>query len=217
MSVFVRSATAVVAAVVVVLASAGCTRYVDDAQPVAADGRPAAADASQCTAVDAPLTTIPAHTDREPVLRIPRIAGWERSERMDSQLIRYAIGNPDIVAEDFVPNVVVTLESTVGVDDPDLAFEQQRLGLEEMLGATDLRVSDHTLCGLPAQTIDYLTPPMGNVGPHPATVLMVVMDTGVTVYMVTVTAQTFDPDDPTYRRDVDTMLSGFQVLPPSPA
>lgn len=211
-----RRVTAAAVLAAVTLLSASCTRYVD-AEPVAAGGGPAAVDASQCTQVDTPLTTIPAQSDREPVLRIPVPDGWERSQRLDSELIRFTIGNPGLVADNFVPNVVVTLEPVSGVDDAGLAFEQQRLGLQDMLGATDLRVSDHTLCGLPAQTIDYLTPPLGNVRPHPATVVMVAIDTDTAMYVTSLTAQTFEPDDPTYRRDVDTMLSGFQVLPPTPA
>ncbi len=215
----VRSAGVAAVVALVTLLTVSCTRYVDAepvaAEPVAADDRPAASDASPCTPVDPPLTAIPARADGEPVLRIPQPDGWERSRQLDSGLIRFVIGNPGIVAEEFVPNVVVTLETVDGVD-PGLAFEQQRLGLEQVVGATDLRVSAHTLCGLPAQTIDYLTPAMGAVRPHPATVLLVALDTDDEMYIVAVTAQTMDPDNPTYRRDVDAILSGFLVLPPSP-
>lgn len=204
-------------AIAAVLLTVSCTRHVEGTVVVADTGGAAAAvaDAEQCTSVDVGLTTIPAQRDGEPVLRIPVPDDWERSQLMDSDLIRFVIGNPRLVADDFVPNVVVTLERVTGVDGAELAFQQQQQGLQEMLGATEVRVSEHTQCGLPAQTVDYLAPQMGNVGPHPASVLMVVLETNSVMYLVGVTAQTFDPDNPTYRRDVDTVLSGFQVLPPA--
>jgi hypothetical protein len=34
-------------------------------------------------------------------------------------------------------------------------------------------------------------------------------------YSMTMTVQSVDPDNPTYQRDAETILSGFQMLPPS--
>jgi hypothetical protein len=95
-------------------------------------------------------------------------------------------------------------------------FEGQRQALESGFGATDLRVTDHKLCGLPAETVEYQTPPMGNVGPHPGTVVMAVLHTDDKTYAATVTIQTGDPDNPVYQRDAEAILKGFQMLPPEP-
>ena len=34
---------------------------------------------------------------------------------------------------------------------------------------------------------------------------------------MTLTVQSADPDNPTYKRDAETILTGFQMLPPSDA
>lgn len=194
-----------------------CTRYVDDARAVAADGRSTAAEseASRCETVDAPLTTIPALRDGEPVMKIPQPQGWVRSTMMDSELFRFAMINRGLVRDDFASNVVVTLESAPGIEDADRVFESQRESLESTFGATDLRVTEHTLCGLPAETVRYQTPAMGNLAPHPGTVVMAVLPTDDTTFAASVTVQTADPENPKYQRDADMILTGFQLLPPS--
>ena len=91
----------------------------------------------------------------------------------------------------------------------------QRESLESAFGATDLRVTEHTLCGLPAATVNYQTPTMGNLAPHPGTVVIAVLHTDDMTYVASVTVQTADPQNPTYQRDADMILKGFQMLPPS--
>ena len=56
---------------------------------------------------------------------------------------------------------------------------------------------------------------MGPVGPHPAMVVCAVLQTDDTTFAVTVTVQSADPDNPAYQRDSETILTGFQMLPPS--
>lgn len=210
-----RNVTVLLAVLTVLMTS--CTRYVDDARAVAgADRSPiSAGDASQCETVDAPLTTIPGKGVDEPVMKIPQPEGWDRSTMLDSELIRFAMGNPSLTKDGFASNVVVTLESAPGIEDADVVFDTMRDALESNFGATDLRVSDHTLCGLPAQTIEYQTPPLGDIAPHPGTAVVTVLHADGTTFAASVTVQTADPDDPTYRRDSDMILTGFQMLPPS--
>ena len=76
-----------------------CTRYVDDAKAVAGEDRSplAGANASQCETVDAPLTTIPAVKDDEPVMKIPQPEGWVRSTKLDSELFRFAMLNLSLI------------------------------------------------------------------------------------------------------------------------
>jgi hypothetical protein len=211
-----RTAAVLLAAAAVLMAS--CTRYVDDARPVAGPDRSpvTASDASQCEEADAPLTTIPAVNDGEPVLKIPQPPGWERSTMMDSELIRFAMLNDSLATETFAPNVVVTLESAPGIEEPDVVFDSQRQALEAAFGATGLRVIERTLCGLPAETVHYQTPVLGNVPPHPAIAVLGVLHTDDRTYAVSVTVQTTDPENPVYQRDSEEILKGFQLLPPSP-
>ncbi|MGE2721533.1 LpqN/LpqT family lipoprotein [Mycolicibacterium celeriflavum] len=197
-----------------------CTRTVDDARAVAGADLTAAADpfgsdSSQCEQVDEPLTTIPARNDNEPVMKIPTPPGWVRTTMMDSELIRFAMRNDDLTTQGFTPNVVVTLESAPGAQDAALVFTNMREALESGIGATDVHVTEHTLCGVPARMFDYRMPVMGNVAPHPAVALGAVMRAAGKTFAVSVTAQTLDPEDPTYQRDSQTILDGFQLLPPS--
>ena len=216
LSVRTASATTTLLLAVATVLVSSCTRYVDDAQAVAGDDRStvAEADASQCETVEAPLTTIPAVRVGEPVMKIPQPQGWTRTTKLDSDLFRFAMVNRSLAVTDFASNVVVTLESAPGQRTSGRVFESQRDALESTFGASDLSVTEHTLCGLPAETVQYETPAMGNVAPHPGTVVMAVLRTDDTTYAATVTIQTADPADPTYQRDAETIPKGFQLLPP---
>ncbi len=204
------------AAAIVVLTS--CTRVVSDARVVAAhDMGKAGATASDCTSVDAPMTSIPDHNDQEPVMKIPQPDGWTRVTMMDSELIRFTMRNESLVKDGFAPTAVVTLESHRGLAEPQEVFEAQRDALETAVGATDVKVTETTLCELPAETVDYTTPPIGILPPHPARVLTAVLHTEDTTFAMTMTVQSADADNPTYKRDAETILTGFQMLPPSDA
>jgi hypothetical protein len=43
---------------------------------------------------------------------------------------------------------------------------------------------------------------------------MVAATFDTSTYVTTVTVQSTDPDNPVYTRDTDTVLTGFQMLPP---
>lgn len=199
------------------LVTASCTRVVEDAQAVPGQDllEAAATDNPDCEEVDAQLATVDSRNPDEPVLKVPQPDGWERTTMMDSELIRFAMANPALGTPEFAPTAVVTLESGPGNEDPEVVFSSQRDALESGLGATDISVESHTLCGLPAETIHYQMPPMGLVAPHPAMVTAAVLHTDDMTYVAAVTVQTTDPANPAYQRDAETILSGFQMLPPT--
>jgi hypothetical protein len=210
-----RAVAAALAATAMVLATS-CTRTIDDARVVAApDMGKAASDGSLCTSVDASLSTIPDRGDDEPVLKIPQPEGWQRVTMMDSELIRYTMRNASLQKDGFAPSAVVTLESQSAIEDPRVVFDAQQEALVSAIGATDLRVRQHTLCGLPAETIEYNAPAMGVLPPHPATSLSVVLHTDDRTFAVSVTVQSAHPENPIYQRDSRTILDGFQMLPPA--
>ena len=210
-----RSVAVIVGAAALVLATA-CTRVVDDARVVAApDMGKAPATASDCASVDAPMTSIREQTDEEPVMAIPQPAGWERVTMMDSELIRFTMRNLSLANDGFAPTAVVTLESHRGIAEPREVFDAQQDALENVVGATNLQATQTTLCELPAEIIDYVTPMLGMLPPHPARVVTAVLHTEDTTYAMTMTVQSADPENPTYKRDAETILTGFQMLPPS--
>lgn len=218
----VRSTTAVVVAAALVLT--GCGREVTGTA-VSADG-PAprtgssgggggtGGDDAQCASVTAPLVDIPQKNPREPQLRVPQPQGWERNTMMDNEIIRFAIVAQDLIANQFAPNAVVTLESVRGSADPDTVFEQNRSNLTTMMGAFDLKTESNTTCGLPSETTTYIAPAMGPAPERPIIMHAVVAQGPSATYLATLTVQTTDPANPTYVRDSTEIVDGFQLLLP---
>ena len=73
-------------AVAVAIAGAGCSD----------DGSKPSADSAKNVSV--PMIDIPTRTDQEPRMRIPQPQGWERTTKLDSETIRFAIRNPALAA-----------------------------------------------------------------------------------------------------------------------
>jgi hypothetical protein len=131
---------------------------------------------------------------------------------MDSEIVRYTIRNDTTGG-----TAVVTFESVAGAGDADEAFEGVREGMMELLGPdAELDITRHTQCGWPAETIQYINPGFGQSGPMPATALAVVMTLEDSTHIASVNVLTKDPANPTYERDAETIITGFQVLPPTP-
>ncbi|MBJ7386524.1 MAG: LpqN/LpqT family lipoprotein [Mycolicibacterium sp.] len=209
-----------VAALAVLLLLAGCGSSGDSepssdasSQPAEATSQVDEADAAACETVDAPMIDIPARADGEPAMAIPAPPGWERTTELDSDLVRAALVNQSLTADGFAPNVVVTLESIDGDVSAQDVFEQQRTALTSQGGATDLKTTTRTLCGQPAETTDYMGAPVAATPARPITVLLSTLQSGGRTYSVAVTVQTLKPDDPTYVRDRETILSGFSWQP----
>jgi len=204
----VRPARVALAAVVVaVLAMTGC-----------AGSEPSA---DKCAAVSDQLLDIPTRTDQEPKMRIPLPPGWERSTKMDSESIRFAIRNPALSADGFTPNAVVTLQK-VGNDmgKPEKVLELQNEQLTKKLKLTDMNTSPTELCGAPALSSTYTAPEVKlgpknpPIPPRKASSLSAVYRARDNNYLVMLTVQTIKPDNQTFVRDAATIIKGFQLLPP---
>ncbi|BBX31596.1 MULTISPECIES: LpqN/LpqT family lipoprotein [Mycolicibacterium] len=199
-----------------VLLTSACTRYADDATATAGPELLAAAKSGElkCHPVDVPLVEIERVDDDEPTLKIPTPPGWNRVTGKDTDLLRYTMVNRDLSTFDFAPTAVAALESVPDAMEADAVFAAQRksiVGLGVPESAMD--ITDHELCGLPAQTVRYQVPEMNGLRPHPATALFVAYQTELRTYCAGLTIQTTAPDNLTYKRDAETILTGFQVLP----
>lgn len=194
--------SAVLAAALVV-ALAGCS---DDAKP---------ATAVACDEVSGPMIDIPTRTDQEPRLRLPQPQGWERTTKLDSETIRFALRNEGLAEEGFTPNAVVTLQK-VGSDlgKPQQILDAQNQQLVTKLKVKDLKSTPAQVCGSQAQSTTYTAPAMGKIPARNATSLAVVYQAGDVNYVSTLTVQTIKADNPTYVTDSTTILKGFQILPP---
>jgi hypothetical protein len=181
-------------------------------------GKPSA---DKCDTVAAPLSDIPTRTDQEPKLRLPVPDGWERSTQMDSEQIRFAIRSPKLSADGFTPNAVVTLQrAPADLGKPDQILQAQTDQLVKKLNLKDVSSTPGKVCGAPALSSSYTTPEMKlakqmpPIPPRRATSLGVVYRASDANYVATVTVQSVKADDPTYAKDSQEILNGFQILPP---
>jgi hypothetical protein len=198
---------------VALFAAPGCTKVVAGN---AVDGAgPIGPKSTICQPVSVPIASVPVRTAGEPQLRIPQPPGWQRTKMLDSEIIRFAMGNKDLAGDDFVPTAVVTLESAPSTNqDQEKIFDQERATLADHLGVTNMQTTHTTLCGHKADLVSYDAPAMGRIPPRKAKTLIVVAAFAGNDYAATVTVQAADPDNPGYVRDTQTILTGFQILPP---
>ncbi len=91
-------------------------------------------------------------------------------------------------------------------------FAQNRNNLVTMMGAADLRTEDNTTCGLPSETTRYTAPAMGAAPRRPVIMHAVVAQTDTATFLATLTVQTADDQDPTYARDSEQIVDGFQMV-----
>ena len=135
---------------------------------------------------------------------------------LDSDVIRFTMRNKSLSANNFMPTAVVTLESVPqGSSDNQAIFDQERAALVDRLGATGLSTSPTSRCGDEAELVDYDAPSMGRIPPRRIRTLMVASTVGNNTFVATVTVQSTDPGNSVYTRDTDTVLTGFQMLPPA--
>jgi hypothetical protein len=209
--------TAVSAAAVALAASlAACTTVTHGAAVVG--------DRGPCTHVDAPMLNIPTASDSEPQMRIPQPPGWAHSTELDNvdESIRFTLANTDLDGEP-PQNAATVIVESVPDTDAQTIFDEFEAGMVEVLDEeglqTDITRTAGTLCGLPSETVTLagaddtqMGAAVNTLPPGPATTLLVVAESGGDTYLVAV-VQTIEPDSPTYQRDGETILTGFEVLP----
>lgn len=202
-----RAVAAIGVAAALTVSAAGCSSNTPSAE--------------KCQEVSVELSDIPTRTDQEPKMRIPAPQGWERSTKMDSEQIRFAIRSPGLAADGFTPNAVVTLQKVPSdVGRPEQILQAQNDQLTKKLKLTDLNATPTEVCGAPALFTTYTAPEvkLGKkapaIPPRSAKQLGVVYKAGDLIWVATLTVQTVKPDDPTYVKDSDEIVKGFQLLPP---
>ena len=120
-----------------------------------------------------------------------------------------------MIAEQFAPNIVITIEAAPP-GDAQTVYGQAQQNLTRIAGAKDMSTEAVTVCGLPAEKLQFRTASMGAPGPaQHVQALQILTTSGTQPYLVTATVQTKDPDNPTYQRDAGLLLTGLQVLAPT--
>ncbi|MFA4085286.1 LpqN/LpqT family lipoprotein [Mycobacteroides salmoniphilum] len=155
-----------------------------------------------------PRVTLDAKGADEPVLSIPLPSGWRRSTEMVSEMVRAAIVNTGLRANDFSPNAVVTLEDLTGkVPSVQQGVDAEIAAVEQGGMAVTSRTAG-TVCGHPSSTITY------TLKNRPVTALIVVSEHERKIWAAVVTVQTTEPENPEYVAGKKAILDGFQFTVP---
>nr|WP_286150595.1 LpqN/LpqT family lipoprotein [Mycobacterium sp. D16R24] len=167
-----------------------------------------AAPMDGCVASDVPRVTLDAKAPGEPVLAVPAPQGWEYSAAMNSPLIRGAVANIGLRANDFTPNAVVTLEDLTGkVASAQQGVEAEIVSVEQGGMAVESRAAG-TVCGHPSSTITY------TLQNRPVTALIAAVEDGHKIWATVLTIQTTEPANPAYTAGKRSILDGFQFTVP---
>lgn len=215
--------TVTLGAAAVALAGSSCTAVTAG---VAMPDTSAADATSACAEVDAHKVEIPALRAGEPRLRIPQPDGWEGSTDVgrDDESLRFSLSSSSSSGQEPESVVVVGMDEVEDIG-TDAIFADGYAGLTEGLEEfglpTNMTMSRDTVCGLPAQryTSEGSAASMGAAAAPeapPASYLQVVARTGGRTYYVGVLAIGL-PDSPTFHRDAEAILSGFEVMPSADA
>lgn len=221
-----RVSTAVLI-VMLVLVTAGCSNTTDPtssvghsaptAAPTANTHTPTAAD---CTEVDFPLIDIPPRAEGEPTVKIPQPPGWEDMTQRIGTSNRFALANPALNANHAITTATVDLDSDPGSWSPQELFDYEVSNLISKAGAEIQSITATTVCGQPAQIVEFTSDTFGHDGAEgvssTVTGLMAVAEFDNISYAVNLLVATSEPDNPSYQRDSKAILDGFVFLPPTP-
>jgi hypothetical protein len=181
-------------------------------------------DPGPCAHVNSAMVDVPITSSTAPQMRIPQPAGWESTTQLEdpNTSIRLTAANTDVDANEPLWNVVDVMVESVPNADAQTIFDEFQASLADILHEegvqADMTRTAGTLCGLPSETVTLAGADMTmgaalNAMPgSPATTLLVVAESGDDTYLIAV-VQAIDPDNPTYQRDAETILTGFEVLP----
>lgn len=201
-----KQLTAIIAAVLMVLVTSVTVGYVI-AAPQASHESAAESPTTECTPIDLPMVDIPADGADEPRLRIPQPPGWTPTAKYDhaDEAFRFTLVKADAGTVKPHSDVTVMLERHDGAD-AETTFDKLGAGMADMLrpyGVTGVESTAGTVCGLPARTF---------TAADSMKAMHVLTEACGTPYLVSVMTAV-EPGNVELRREVETILAGFQVLP----
>ena len=153
-------------------------------------------------------------------MRIPVPQGWERTTKLESEIVRFAMRNPELAADGFAPNATVILTELDGAlqrlldaegGRPEKVLEAQDEQLVRKLSLTGVRRTPSEVCGEPA-LVSQATVPRTDPTKRLSFLRALYKGRGVT-YMLSLMVQTNQPDNQTVAADSATIIDGFQLLP----
>lgn len=207
-----RAARAAAVAMIALVTVSGCGEVVTGKAQRSSAGQ--AGGPAACAKVDAPLEDLVSHNRAEPKLRVPQPDNWKPIGKMTRGSIRFVMANPTLLGNMFAPNIVVTLEDAPELDAQTI-FNNTERNLRKQSAVSNFASTRGTLCGLPADTITFGGERARARGRRSVTTKVIVAGVGTRQFVVTMTAQTADPSNQTYQKDVKTVMDGLQILAPT--
>lgn len=197
------------------------------AAPIVSTQTPTAAD---CNKVNYPLIDIPALSEGEPAMMIPRPPGWQDmtdqerfAELAGGESAFMQLGNPALsTADRFIPNAVVVMESWKSEPGVSLSQDAQEFFAETesqlmiRAGAESWSEVATTVCGHPAEMVEYTAQtvnPEGVSATLSGKALIAIAQSEYRTYGVVLVVATTEPGNAVYQLDSQAILDGFQFLP----
>lgn len=160
---------------------------------------------------------VPTKSADEPRLRIPQPAGWEPVEGVDNSEMRLVLRNERLVVGNHAPTITVLMESPVPVTTADQLLRSEVQNLKDE-GFTDVAEAPVDVCGYAATKVTFVDPPPspeGTIPARPSTAVIAAPEFNGHLWGTGVLIQAINPEDPTFTADLNTVLKGFQILPPA--
>lgn len=172
------------------------------------------ASVGECSSEDNADNYIEAnHNPKEPIFSIPLPEGWERTTKMDSELVRLTTGDrasgPEKARTAILTVEPTTVEGTV-------MFDQNAAYIESTMSPENLvRHPETSVCGLAAQQFDYTTSGMGGATQAVHQLLVSVPDINGSSLVAVLTVQSAEADASDFAPIADTIISGIRVEDPT--
>ncbi|MGV9803758.1 hypothetical protein ACWDTP_37515 [Mycobacterium sp. NPDC003449] len=149
----------------------------------------------------------------EPTVRVPQPTNWVPVPELAQPPIKFIMRNPALVVAGTVPVVSLSVgDATDGRKTPQDLLDDSFTGFK-MGGAQNITSHNATVCGFPGRMIDYFTrAPDGTQITVRAVSVMIPV--GARIMNVVATVQSAHPDDPTYQRDSELVISGLTITAP---
>ena len=160
---------------------------------------------------------VPSKSADEPRLRIPQPAGWEPVEGIDNAELRLVLRNERLGVGTHVPTITVLVENPVPIASADQLLDSEVQNLKDE-GFTDVAETPTDVCGYAATKVTFVDPPpspQGTIPARPSTAVIAAPEINGHLWGTGVLIQAVDPEDSVFIADLNTVLTGFQIHPPT--
>lgn len=209
MGVWVRGALAA-GVVVCSVAAAGCSTV------IAGTPLMEAAPGVCASAAEQPGTWVsssPFAPSAAPRVRVPAVPGWVNWKTFDKDMVLF-LRNPALSVDGLTPGVfVLVVDVSSAGNDGEKHLDQYIDGVAESAQRKSMKFTQEPalVCGYPARKVVAIQPMPGGKSLHLVT-LAVAVPAGSRSYLVNLTVEGSQPDNPIYKADAAVFLARWQIM-----